>query len=141
MTCQPGVGATNVRDATLREVAARRASPLGETIGGGSQSTRVVLDCEERELPLGAIYFLEHGGEGGELRFEQIADPYLLLASTFNFVIRTPERLSAQLDSCARIASGARLYRVVSPRSATAAALARALERHALRVLDLSPAP
>jgi hypothetical protein len=139
--CQPGTGAANVRDARLTELAERPGSPLGRICGRGSQSLRVLLDCETRALPLGALYFLEREREEGELRFEPIADPYRLLASTFNFVIRTPERLGAQLDTCARIAHAAPMVRVLCPRDTTAARVADALENHARGLLTRSPAP
>ena len=46
-------------------------------------------------------------------------------------MIRTPERLAAQLDTCAGIARSAALFRIVSPASVTAAELAAAVEDHA----------
>ena len=82
-------------------------------------------------LPLGAVYFLDRAEGHRELRFEPTADPYLLLASTFNFVIRTPERLAAQLDTCAAIARSAALFRVAAPRSMSAAEVGAAVADHA----------
>ena len=91
-----------MRDEALRRLCEQARRPLGEIVGRGSESLRVAIDRDERELPLGAVYFLDRAEDHRELRFEPTADPYLLLASTFNFVIRTPERLAAQLDTCAR---------------------------------------
>ena len=131
LVCMPGAGSANVRDETLRRLCEQGDDGLGEILGRGSESLRVAIPRDERELALGAVYFLDRAEGNRELRFEPTADPYLLLASTFNFVIRTPERLAAQLDTCAAIARSAALFRVAAPRSLSAAAVGAAVADHA----------
>jgi hypothetical protein len=131
LVCQPGAGAANVRDGALWAEFERAEETPGEIVGRGSDSLRVRLERDERPLPPGAVYFLDRASTEAAPRFEPMADPYLLLASTFNFVLRTPERLESQLDSCARLAKSAALFRVVSPRSSTAVELAAAIVDHA----------
>jgi hypothetical protein len=129
IACQPGAGATNVRDGELRRRAAQGA--LGEVVGRSEASDRVLLERDERELPLGGVYFVDRARDATEVRLEAVADPYLLLASTFNFVVRTPARLEAQLDTCALMARSAALFRVSSPLATGAAELAGLIGEHA----------
>jgi hypothetical protein len=135
LVSMPGPGSANVRDEELRRLCEQADARVGEIVGRGTESLRVVVDRDERELPLGVVYFLERSADHRRLRFEPTTDPYLLLASTFNFVIRTPERLAAQLDTCAALARSAALFRVRAPRSVTAAELATAVADHARGVV------
>jgi hypothetical protein len=135
VVCMPGAGAANVRDARLRRLIEQGESRVGRITGRGSQSLRVALERDQRELPLGAVYFLDRSGEHRGLAFEPTVDPRLLLASTFNFVIRTPERLETQLEACARVASSSRLFRVAVPWSLGAADVAAEIHTHARAAL------
>jgi hypothetical protein len=56
--------------------------------------------------PLGALFLLDRRLEGPEEpRFEAEGDPRQLLASTFNLLLASPERLAGLLDVCARLAA------------------------------------
>jgi hypothetical protein len=130
--CHPGPGMANVRDEELRSSVEH--GRLGRIVGRGSQTLRVQLERCPGSLPLGAVYFLDRSGPKQDApAFEPTVDPRLLLAGTFNFVLRTPDRLAIQLDTCARIADAARMFRVVSPRTVRAAALAEAIADHSRR--------
>lgn len=135
LVSMPGPGSANVRDEALRRLCEQADARMGEIVGRSTESLRVVVHRDERELPLGVVYFLDRSADHRRLRFEPTTDPYLLLASTFNFVIRTPERLAAQLDTCAALARSAALFRVRAPRSVTAAELATAVADHARDVV------
>lgn len=57
-------------------------------------------------VPLGALFLLDRRLEGpAEPEFEAETDPRQLLASTFNLVLASPERLAGLLDVCARLAA------------------------------------
>jgi len=57
-------------------------------------------------VPLGALFLLARQLEGPqEPRFEPEGDARQLLASTFNLVLASPERLAGLLDVCARLAA------------------------------------
>jgi HPr serine kinase-like protein len=57
-------------------------------------------------VPLGAIFLLDRRLEGPEEpRFEAEEDPRPLLASTFNLLLASPERLAGLLDVCAGLAA------------------------------------
>jgi HPr Serine kinase C-terminal domain len=57
-------------------------------------------------VPLGALFLLDPKREGPEQpAFETEGDPRQLLASTFNLLLASPERLAGLLDVCARLAA------------------------------------
>jgi len=57
-------------------------------------------------VPLGALFLLDRRLEGPrEPAFEPEGDPRQLLASTFNLLLASPERLAGLLDVCARLAA------------------------------------
>jgi hypothetical protein len=56
-------------------------------------------------VPLGALFLLNPRREGPEEpTFEAEGDPRQLLASTFNLLLASSERLARLLDVCARLA-------------------------------------
>ncbi|MGN6586626.1 MAG: HPr kinase/phosphorylase [Solirubrobacterales bacterium] len=62
-------------------------------------------DVAERPAPLQALFLLERRSEAqGAPRFEPADDPRQLLASTFNLLLASPERLAGLLDVCAQLA-------------------------------------
>jgi hypothetical protein len=127
--CHPGPAMANVRDDELRSRVEH--GRLGRIVGRASQTLRVQLERWPGSLPLGAVYFLDRSvPEQDAPAFEPTGDPRLLLAGTFNFVLRTPDRLAKQLDTCAQVADAARMFRVLSPRTVPAAALAEAIADH-----------
>ena len=75
-------------------------------------------------LPLAATCMLELGEEEGSIEVgEGEADPWELLGSTFNDVVRDPTRLQGQLELCGRIAERVPFLRVrVGPRPGPLAA-------------------
>ena len=63
-------------------------------------------------VPLGALFLLERRREGPEQpSFAAEGDPRQLLASTFNLLLSSPQRLAGLLDVCATLA-GRRVERV-----------------------------
>lgn len=57
-------------------------------------------------VPLGALFLLDRRLEGPEEpSFEPEAEPRQLLASTFNLLLASPERLAGLLDICAQLAA------------------------------------
>jgi hypothetical protein len=68
------------------------------------QIARAVL--VPRPVPLGALFLLDRWLDGPEEpSFEPEGDPRQLLASTFNLLLTSPERLAGLLDVCARLAA------------------------------------
>ncbi len=127
----PGMGL-----ASLRHEADARLSPgerrrLGRRLGRDGQATRVALDCQADAVPLRHAFLLERS-KRGPLAIEPLrpVDPRFLLGGSFNFIITTPERLTNQLDLCARIANRVGVHRAAIPPSVGPAELARAVEAY-----------
>jgi hypothetical protein len=108
----------------------------GDTPAGGTR-----LSCDGGELvlrvdgassavPLGALFFLDRPARGAirRLCFEPVEDARLLLASTFNFVLDTPQRMRGLLDVCS-LAAQRPVERIEIPPSLDAAGLAEAVLR------------
>lgn len=96
-----------VHDVVFAGVAGR----VGTPIDGGAK-TQLDLGGEPRLTPPGAMYFLERL-ESGPPSIERLdaPDPRLLLGSTFNFCIQTPDRLRRQLDICSLLATQVPAFR------------------------------
>jgi hypothetical protein len=83
--------------------------------GEGEQAGVLAVNAREKvaravlvpgPVPLGALFLLDRRLEGPEEpEFEAARDPRQLLASTFNLLLASPERLAGLLDVCARIAA------------------------------------
>jgi hypothetical protein len=95
--------------------------------GNGERTGVLAVNARERvaravlvpgPVPLGALFLLDRRLEGPKApSFEPAGDPRQLLASTFNLLLSSPERLAGLLDVCARLA--ARRVERVSYGSAT----------------------
>ena len=100
-----------------------------ETVAVNARERLVRMSGAAAPAPLRALFFLErHPAGPARPRFEPAADAQLLLASTFNSVLTTPQRLRGLLDVCAR-AARLRVERVSSGPDVDAGALAAAIER------------
>lgn len=83
--------------------------------GEGERAGVLAVNARERvtraalapgPVPLGALFLLDRRSEGpAQPIFEAEGDPRHLLASTFNLVLASPERLAGLLDVCARLAA------------------------------------
>ncbi len=83
-----------------------------------------------RPCPLRSMYLLTRSSLVEPVSFEQLPDPRYLLASTFNNVLRAPDRLVRMLDAYSKLSRSARIFRVNAPSSATAADVAEAVFEH-----------
>jgi hypothetical protein len=131
----PGPRLLNLRHAEHRVRSAAGRGVPGSTLGADGKGLRVVMSEHARPVPLGALCVIERCF-GGELEIERMApDAPTLLATTFNFALRSPERMAAQLDVHARLARSAVLFRARVPPSVGSRALGMRLEAEVVRVL------
>jgi hypothetical protein len=127
----PGPGVMSVRHAEARRLADSDLDSLGTLLGDDGEALRVRVPRATRAAPLAALYFLDRG-DAERTTVERLwpPDPRLLLGSSYNYLVATPERLTNQLEACTRLAHGTPLFRArVAPHTG-AAALAAALETH-----------
>lgn len=107
-------------------------------LGGGGEQEVLSVDSREQvarvpiaaePAPLSALFFLDRRPDGpAQPRFEVVTSPQMLLATTFNFVLTTPERLSGLLDVCA-LAARRRVERIVTGPETDASELSAAVEQ------------
>jgi hypothetical protein len=127
----PGPGVMSVRHAEARRLADSDLARLGTLLGDDGEALRVRVPRATRAVPLAALYFLDRS-DAKRTTFEPVwpPDPRLLLGSTFNHMVVTPERLTNQLEVCTRLAHSTPLFRARVATDTGAAGLAAALETH-----------
>jgi hypothetical protein len=129
VVAHPGAGVANVRRDGTRLAERVRDARLGAALGEDEQETRMLMSREHASSPLGAVFYVHRDPGARQLAVTRSspADPRTLLASTFNFAVRTPERLARQLEVCGRIAETCAVFMVECPGSVDATALATAV--------------
>lgn len=95
----------------------------------------VPLADHARPVPLGALCVIERK-PAGTLEIAPVpATAPMLLATTFNFAVRSHERMASQFDLHARLARSAAMFRARVPPQVDAQALGVLLEAHVVRAL------
>ena len=103
---------------------------------GTSDKTYVAAPMVHGPLPLRALYFLSRGGGQRSIEIGPADSiPGRLLGSGFISYLRSPRHLVRHLDVCARIAELVPTLEVSVPASASARAVAAAVDDH-LRTLS-----
>lgn len=135
--CHPGPPMLGVEPGEVERMSADGRARLGAEVGR-TDKVHFATPPQRDPLPLAHVYFLHRGPEIRELAIEEQAAPEArpLLAASFLAYLRTPARLSTHLDTCARVASGARMFDASLPPEGLAVGAAAALEEHALSLLD-----
>jgi hypothetical protein len=103
---------TPVASVSSAEAARLPTGVEGGVLGEDGRETMITITPLAAPAPLGSLFVLEREGVEGEVRFEPVTDPRLLLASTFNLLLRDPGRLLRLLDLCAAL-SRRRCERIV----------------------------
>jgi hypothetical protein len=129
IVAHPGAGALYLRAAEQDRLDAEERGKLGAPV---PQMSRFRYETEARPapVPLGALFLLERAHEEAAIERIEGGDPFALLAATFNLSVRSPERLTRQLDAVEAIASTERVYRLRVLPGTDATALARVVEDH-----------
>ncbi len=129
LVAHPGAGLLYLRAAEHDRLGAGERAALGPaTPFAGKQ--RYDPGAVPEPAPFGALLLLERAERGPALEPIEEVDPFALLAATFNLSVRTPERLTRQLDLVEAIAASGRVHRVrVLPRT-DATELAESIERY-----------
>ncbi|HEX4838404.1 MAG TPA: hypothetical protein VFV03_07775 [Solirubrobacteraceae bacterium] len=132
----PGSPVASLDHEEAARIEGRRSDPLtgahdeqhdGQLLGVNSRERLVHVPAATEPAPLEALFFLDRRSGGPEQpRFEAIADARALLAATFNFVLRSPERLRGLLDVCA-LAAGGVAERIVAGPAVDASRLGEAI--------------
>ncbi|MGN6190321.1 MAG: hypothetical protein ACTHOE_15635 [Conexibacter sp.] len=125
----PALPRLGVRRAEAERVGEAALAALGAVASRDDDTSTVALpaDAAVAPLPLAALYLIERLATPGRLELAPVADPRLVLACSFNYVLATPDRLARLLELCHRLAAHVRLRRVLVPPDVDADALAAAL--------------
>jgi hypothetical protein len=125
----PGAGLTSVRFAEAERVGLPRLRELGDILGKDDEAYRVAVRPAAGLRRHRALYFLKRSPGRPGVHLEVVAQPPpgLVLAGTFNFVLRTPERLSTQLETHALLARSVRIVRAHISEKASAGDVADAV--------------
>jgi hypothetical protein len=126
----PGAGIASVRYAEAQALGPERER-LGAVLGEDGEAFRTLIERDAGARPLAGIYFLDRSGKSG-IAIDPIPAPdlSLLLSSSFDFLVRTPQRLKTQLEICARMAEAVPMFWLRIPPSVTAADVASAVQAH-----------
>jgi hypothetical protein len=125
----PGTPVAGLDHAEARRLDRAAGSPPREVVATNTRERLVRMRGATAPAPLLALFFLDRRPDTpGPPSFEPSADAQLLLASTFNSVLRTPQRLRGLLDVCA-LAARLRVERIRSGSDVDAAQLGAAIER------------
>jgi hypothetical protein len=124
LCAHPAIATAKVREGARDLLREDNRGALREVVVADEHESRYRVETAPGPLPLGAVCVLEPGKEPGILAAGPgEADPWELLGSTFNDVVRDPSRLQGQLDLCGRIAAEVPYLRVqVGPRPGPEAA-------------------
>jgi hypothetical protein len=129
LVAHPSVGALYLRSAEHDRLSSRERDALGAPeLSVGKR--RYGPETAAGPVPFGALFLLERAERGAAIERIEDVDPFALLAATFNLSVRTPERLTRQLDVVEDLVSTGRLYRLRVLPDVDATRLAEAVERH-----------
>jgi hypothetical protein len=129
LLAHPGVGALYLRPPEHDRLSAQERSLLGspEPFAGRRRYTSGVVGSA---TPFAALYLLGRSSEGPVIEHVENGDPFALLAATFNLSVRTPERLTRQLDIVGAMIATDRIFRLHILPGMDATQLADLVERH-----------
>lgn len=124
----PGPSLFNLPRSTAQLLSAAERAQLGTNVGFDRAQARIATEAFPGPQPMAALYFLDRRADADGLSFESVTPSgRLLLASSYNFVIRSQERLLRQLDVCSRLAKATSMTRIGVPRNVDARTLAAAI--------------
>ena len=126
LLAQPGWAWASVRRGAID------ADGLGPVIGSDDEAVRHAVAVAPGPVAVSELYVIGRRTEADEPLIAALdpVDPRILLSSSYNFVIRTAERLIRQLDVCARLARTAKVYRIAIPPHLGPLEVAAAVEEH-----------
>jgi hypothetical protein len=129
LVAHPGVGLIQLRPAEHERLSKDERGALGSpTPFAGKQ--RYAHETTSIPFPFGELFLLERATRGPAIEHVGEVDPFALLAATYNLSVRTPERLTRQLDVVESLAATGRIYRLRVLPDMDATRLAEIVEEH-----------
>lgn len=125
----PGAGVLYLRRPEHDRLSAEDRDALGSAIPFAGKQ-RYDPEVTGAKAPFGALFLLERAEQGPAIEPIEDVDPFDLLAATFNLSVRTPQRLTRQLDLVEALVASASVYRLRVLPGTDATQLAAVVERH-----------
>jgi hypothetical protein len=133
LLAHPGAGSIYLRAAERDRLSAEEREGLGAaTAFAGRERYATPASVA---APLTALFLLERAETGPAVERLERVDPFQLLATTFNLSVRTPERLTRQLDLVGALADGGLVHRLRIRPGDDAAGSAAAARDHVAEAL------
>jgi hypothetical protein len=129
LVAHPSVAALYLRSAEYDRLSSAEREVLGSpelAVGKRRYGPETAADA----VPFGALFLLERADRGAPIERIEEVDPFALLAATFNLSVRTPERLTRQLDVIEGLVRTGRVFRLRVLPGLDATRLAEAVERY-----------
>ncbi len=133
LIAHPGAGLLYLRHSEHDRLSADERAALGSASLFAGKNRYAPAPVAE-PAPLGALLLLERAEGGPALEHIEEVDPFELLAATFNLSVRTPERLTRQLDVVGELVSSGRVHRLRVLPGIDATQLAQSVERYLAEV-------
>jgi hypothetical protein len=129
----PGFGLTSLRHDALGLLPASTKGVRGR-IGADGDEVRLAVEVVPSPLPLASVYFVERAPLPDRPLVAPLdpVDPRLLLAGSYVLRVRTPDRLTRHLDTCAHVARGVAAFRISVPPGVRPMDVATAVESNAM---------
>jgi hypothetical protein len=128
LTVHPGPGLINLRPGEVQRLAADERVALGPPSSSTGRSTYAAPAAAP--APLAELFLLERSNAQPTIERIDAIDPFDLLACTFNLSVRTPARLTRQLDVVGVLAARTGVYRLRVQPGVDAGGLAAILDEH-----------
>ena len=112
LVAHAGSLALQLREPEDERLSAPERAALGQPAGTVEGKRRYVSAAAPRPAPLRALFLLERSAEQPAVERLAAVSPFALLGCTFNLSVRTPERLSRQLDVVAAMAAAGVVHRL-----------------------------
>jgi hypothetical protein len=129
LLAHPGVDSLYLRAAEQERLSAAERDALGAAEPFASRQ-RYAPGAVPGPVPFAALFLLERAASGVAIEALPAADPFELLASTFNLSVRTPARLTRQLDVVEALIATGGVYRLRVLPGTDATQLAAAVASH-----------
>ena len=126
----PALGLGGIRHAECAAMGPRRLAELGDGVAVNDKEQLVAVARVGAARPVSSVYLPERTGSAGRIEFVPCDDPRFLLSSTYNNVLRRPDRLASMLDAYAAVSRSASVHRVLVPSDVGARELADAIAEH-----------
>jgi hypothetical protein len=126
LLAHPGHGALHLRAAEHERLSGGERTALGHSTQFAGRQL-YAPDPVGTPAPFAALFLLERSSAHPAVERLQQIDPFMLLAATFNLSVRTPERLTRQLDIAGALAATGQVYRVRVQPGTNATELAKVL--------------